>query len=296
MSASPDSLPPSAKVKDVMVSKGLLTAKETDSLAAVGHKMAWGRVRHIPVVRGQELVGIISERDLLAWRGEHGTWAGPDDRVERAMNKDPEVTTADEELAQAASRMVAARIGCLPVVQQGELVGMLTMTDLVGWHALVRFAREPSARRLARDVMVPKVLMVHVDDSLMEAVFLMADRHVRHLPVVDQDGRLVGILSERDLRALLGVPSAHSFWPAHAIGQKLVGEVMHPSVIIGAPDESWSQLVARMIVHDIGAVPIVDTDRRPIGIVSYVDLLREACRLVQCEQLANEAARSGRPT
>lgn len=121
-----------AKVGDVMTTKVLFEVDQNDSLALAAHRMAWLGCRHLPVMRNHEVVGVLSERDVLRWTAGGRTLDGPDDRVGAAMSTPPIVATIDETLGEAAARMIASRIGCLPVVTHGRLVGMLTSTDLLG--------------------------------------------------------------------------------------------------------------------------------------------------------------------
>jgi CBS domain-containing protein len=130
-------------VRDVMTTKVLFEVGEEDSLALAAHRMAWLGCRHLPVTREREVVGVLSDRDVLAWRASGRTLDGPDDRVNRAMSTPPIVATPDETTAEAAARMVAEGIDCLPVVLHGRLVGMLTTTDLLGGHVSRLF--EPSS-------------------------------------------------------------------------------------------------------------------------------------------------------
>lgn len=120
------------RVRDVMTTKALFEVGENDSLASAAHRMAWIGCRHLPVTRGQDVVGVLSERDLLVWKAAGHALDGPEDRVGAAMSAPPVVATPDEELSEAAARMISSRIGCLPVVVHGQLVGMVTSTDLLG--------------------------------------------------------------------------------------------------------------------------------------------------------------------
>ena len=83
---------------------------------------------------------MLSERDVLAWTAGGRSLDGPYDRVGAAMATPPIVATSDETLGEAAARMIAGRIGCLPVVSHGRLVGMLTSTDLLGHFVARTFA------------------------------------------------------------------------------------------------------------------------------------------------------------
>ena len=194
------------KVRDIMTTKALFDTKETDTLASAAHRMFWARCRHLPVTKGKQVVGVLSEKDVLTWQAEGHGLDGPNDRVSAGMSAPPTVAVPDEELAEAAARMIASRIDCLPVVMHGRLVGMLTTTNLLG--RLVTEAFAPAARGdvPAVAVMSPRFLTALSSDPLLEAAETMVANHMRHLPVVDETGHLVGILSERDLRTALGRP------------------------------------------------------------------------------------------
>lgn len=120
------------KVREVMTTENLLMIGEDDSLAAAAHKMTWARCRHLPVVRDREVVGVISERDLLAWLGEGRRLDTPSDLVRAAMVAPAKVASPDDDLGEVAARMLSFRVGCLPVVSGGKLVGMVTRGDLLG--------------------------------------------------------------------------------------------------------------------------------------------------------------------
>lgn len=115
-----------------MTTKVLFAVGEDDSLAAAAHRMVWLGCRHLPVTREQDVVGVLSDRDLLTWQASGRTLDGVDDRVRAAMSAPAIVATPDETAAEASARMIAARIDSLPVVLHGRLVGMLTSTDLLG--------------------------------------------------------------------------------------------------------------------------------------------------------------------
>jgi len=120
------------KVREVMTTDNLLTIGEDESLAAAAHKMTWARCRHLPVVREGQVVGVISERDILAWLGEGHRLDAPTDLVRAAMVTPAKVATPDDDLGEVAARMLSFRVGCLPVVLGGKLVGMVTRGDLLG--------------------------------------------------------------------------------------------------------------------------------------------------------------------
>jgi CBS domain-containing protein len=120
------------KVREVMTSDNVSTIGEDDSLAVAAHRMTWTSCRHLPVVKDREVVGVLSERDLLAWIAGGHRLDGPSDLVRAAMVKPPLVAKPDDDIGEAAARMLSHRVGCLPVVTSNKLIGMVTRGDLLG--------------------------------------------------------------------------------------------------------------------------------------------------------------------
>jgi CBS domain-containing protein len=139
-SASDEGL--ATRVRDIMQTK-IVTISVTDRLSTVEDIMTLGRVRHIPVVHGGRLVGVLSQRDLLrASLSELGSYGSEARRaflhaieIERVMSAPP-ITIDPEATVRLAARLMADhKIGCLPVVDGEELVGLVTETDVLGWVA-----------------------------------------------------------------------------------------------------------------------------------------------------------------
>lgn len=102
-----------------------------------------------------------------------------------------------------------------------------------------------------------------------EAAREMQRLRLRHLPVVDEAGALVGMLSDRDLRGpLVGTEGA-----APLPGTP-VASLMTKDVVTARAEEDLGVVARRIVDRRIGAVPIVDGEGVPVGIISYVDVLR----------------------
>ena len=135
----------------------------------------------------------------------------------------------------------------------------------------------------ARDLMTANPTTVTARATLAEAWDLMREFKVRHLPVV-QNGVMVGILSDRDL-AMLDVSRLYTEEGADAVRRSLartVDDVMAVDVLHVEPETELSEVVAMLIDSKVGALPVVRPGTREVvGIVSYVDVLREVHELVQ---------------
>jgi len=130
------------RVRDLMQEK-IVTIGASDRLSTVEDIMTLGRVRHMPVVQGGRLVGVVSERDLLRASLSNLTGFDSEERraflngveIVRVMSSPPVVIDADASVKEAALAMAERRIGCLPVMDGGILVGLLTEGDLLRYFA-----------------------------------------------------------------------------------------------------------------------------------------------------------------
>jgi CBS domain-containing protein len=133
------------RVRDIMETK-LVTISANERLSMVEDIMTLGRVRHMPVVLGGQLVGVVSERDLL--RASLSVLSEHRDaerraflhvvEISRVMSAPPIVIGPDASIEQAALLMADKKIGCLPVVAGDQLIGMVTETDVLRWVAGVQ--------------------------------------------------------------------------------------------------------------------------------------------------------------
>ncbi|HCR12998.1 CBS domain-containing protein [Solidesulfovibrio sp.] len=115
------------RVADLMTSQ-LRCLRETDSLADAMAAMQELFIRHIPIVdEAGGLVGIVTQRDLLSL--EHKK--DPVTPLRDVMRTDVVTVTPDTPLRTAAETMIYNKYGCLPVVDDGELVGIITETDFL---------------------------------------------------------------------------------------------------------------------------------------------------------------------
>jgi CBS domain-containing protein len=116
-------------------------------------------------------------------------------KVRDCMSRDVEVISPDDTIEAAAKTMSVIDAGILPVAEDDRLVGMVTDRDLA--IRAVGTGRPPSTT--VREVMTHEVKYCFEDDEAEDALDNMAEQQLRRLPVLDQDKRLVGIVSISDL-------------------------------------------------------------------------------------------------
>ena len=106
----------------------------SDTLSTARTIMQAEGFKHLPVVETKRVLGVVTDRDVRQYAANLDQTL-----VETAMTADPATVSRDTSIEEAASIMLVRRIGCLPVVENGGLVGIITGTDLL--RALVDIAR-----------------------------------------------------------------------------------------------------------------------------------------------------------
>jgi CBS domain-containing protein len=146
----------------------------------------------------------------------------------------------------------------------------------------------------ARDIMTTEVLTVSPETSIAELSKTLENRKIGGLPVVDKDGRLVGVITQSDLveRARdLELPPAinildlHIYLqiPSHLIQRvekmlgTTVGDCMSPNPITVAPDTPVSQIAALMAKQNVHTIPVLDGGKI-VGVIGKMDLVRAMAR------------------
>ena len=131
-------MPHRLKVRDVM-SREVVTLAEDDTLADARRCMELGRIRHLPVVRGATLVGLVTHRDLPA--ASFSVFVDRSERDDRRLFSqvpvrdlmhDAVAVSPATSVREAAQLLIDNKFGCLPVVEEdGTLIGIVTEADLV---------------------------------------------------------------------------------------------------------------------------------------------------------------------
>jgi acetoin utilization protein AcuB len=125
------------------------------------------------------------------------------------------------------------------------------------------------------DRMTRGVATIHSDALVRGAAQMMRTRRIRHLPVVDRSGRLVGIVTDRDLRQVIFDPHIQSRAGATAdvLGALTVRDIMTWGVITARPETPIAEAARRMHEKKIGALPVVEGER-VVGIITESDVLK----------------------
>jgi CBS domain-containing protein len=117
-------------------------------------------------------------------------------KVREVMTDRPRCVTPETPISEAARLMRSEDVGALPILDGEQLAGVVTDRDIV--IRAIAEGKDPRGMPV-REVASRELVKVNADEELSSALQLMASQQVRRLPVVDDDGRLVGILAQADV-------------------------------------------------------------------------------------------------
>jgi len=135
--------------------------------------------------------------------------------------------------------------------------------------------------------MTKDVITIDPDASILEAKQSMETHHFHHLPVVDKDNTLIGIVTDRDIRSAM--PSAYQTADEVAKGNEQlarlkISDVMTRDPVAISPANTLEDALLLMERMPVGAFPVVDEDRKLKGIVSIRDLMRAFINVLGIEE------------
>ena len=134
-------------VRDIMTTD-LTTLREDEVLLDATLILSRGGFRHIPIMNGTQLVGIVTDKDVKHYTPSILSGIPPDEYnrlmettpLSKIMTRDPTTIEPGKTVYEAAQTLYDRRIGCLPVVEDGELKGIITTTDML--NLLLQLLRE----------------------------------------------------------------------------------------------------------------------------------------------------------
>lgn len=230
------------------------------------------RFRHFPVVQRKALLSLLSDRDVSIATG----WRTAADRKAKGLRgpatireimRDRVVTLSpDHRVEAAASMMVGKRVGAVPILRDGLLVGLVTTGDVL---AAFR-GRNPNAEwGVDQSVKVAEYMDTTLEtlapeQDISEAAGLCRRTQARHLAITEE-GAIVGIISDRELRAELGEIGTP--------GETPLSGVMVTELITVRPDEDLASAADSMLQHDVSALPVVE-NRELVGMLTNASIIQ----------------------
>jgi len=271
-------------VRDVMVREvayAEIPGNRDDVLKALQDR----KVSGLPVVKKGEVVGIITRSDLLRNREE--------DQTALLMTRDPVLISPDRSIVEASKILIQHKIRRLPVVEGKELVGLITVADIV------RVAEGMNIEESIEPYLEKETVVLWSEMPLPVAGSLMEFAAVEACPVIDTDLKLVGMISDRDLikasviedsveKTDMSADGGEDAWMWDRVMRTInkyytvsriklrdipVREAMVPPKTAFKTDKV-SDCAAVMRKNRIDQMPVVKTSRKLMGMLKDTDILR----------------------
>ena len=336
-------------VEDIM-SHDIKTLTLDDTVEGCLKFMKDYKVRHVPIIdiptekeEKPYFVGVVSQRDVFRQISPYVGKIGEEETDLKAMRqtlgqivtRNPKSVSPQTPIPDMITFMVEDRIDMVPVLDDGDMVGMVTSADIVKLFVRLDAIRQLHVRdpkpgkvggapqggnprnkqlldllsggsgemadvlssvlRTVEDVMTGQVVWLEEQDNLAKAMDVMQAGKFRHVPIVDKEGRLMGIISDRDILRYLPIRSRQGrIQGARSAGTR--AEVFRSNLFDVAPEDTSLGLPLRKIMsqeivhvlptcsfydavkmlHDmkISCLPVVDDEKKLRGIVTATDVMR----------------------
>lgn len=259
-------------------------------------------------------VGIVSERDVFRRISRYVGKVGEHDTDEKALQQPlvqlvtryPTSVSPETEMPDLLASMIDHRVDMLPVLDDGELVGLVTATDtarlFVRLGAIQRFCEQggkkrrlsdlqlgallPSVARTVEDIMTEDVVCLKPDECVSDAIQAMQMGKFRHVLVVDSQRSLMGIVSDRDVLQHLSFPERPSQADSGGFRDRLfetspgdpaltlpVTQIMTREIVHVLPSCSVYDAAKRLCDMRASCLPVVDQQGKLRGILTVTDLM-----------------------
>jgi CBS domain-containing protein len=171
-----------------------------------------------------------------------------------------------------------AQVGDVEAITDAIAAEFEALVAALGLEAPVAAVAAPAMAVRVADIMTAKVQTISPETSLGDAWGLMRRSRIRHLPVVDDIGRLIGLVTQRDLLGAAPSVVGEADEPARLrrLGWLSAHDVMETHLVVVTPNEPAASAGQRMLGAKIGCLPVVDDTGELAGIVTEEDFLRWA--------------------
>ncbi len=278
-----DALLEDVSVRDYM-SDEYKTGKPGDTLADAMGIMRKHELTELPITEGDDLVGLVSYAILTRRRKLPFTTL-----VENIMVTPPRLEP-DTAVTKAAEALMLSDFRMVPVTERGKIVGMISRSDII--HVLKDHPDIVSES--IESIMDPMKLFIYESDAVSKALHRMKELDERTTPVLDENDRLVGILSIRELSGLLTEPRDKASRGERS-GEKTSPNIEVKSLMTTPPisidkDTSPADVVSLMLDHEISTVPVKNEEGELIGVISQHNLIEQIAKHQEREECFVELA------
>jgi CBS domain-containing protein len=253
------------KVSEIII-RDIISIDKGDTVERAIDLMERNKINHLIVTSGGKLVGVLSVRDIMDGLGSSRFERIPARRIyiSALMSEPPITIEQDADISDAAKIMLDKRIGLLPVLNNGELIGLVSESDIIRHMEL----RGDISSLIKREH--PRIMP---NERIVHARAIMLERGARILPVVDS-GKLVGLVTEMALaKAFFEVRDRIEGTYMDDVARRVIVE----DIMLESPPKLSNDLrnvKDAFLNSGLPALPVVDSNEKVLGVIERKSLLR----------------------
>ena len=271
----------------------VFTVEPEASVYEALNQMQTNFVKHIVVTSKNKPVGVVTERDINKFL--------ENDKTSRALNEIPVkhvmqknvVLISDgfeDHFNQCATRMETFKIGAVVLVDDsGKLIGIVTKTDITKAFSMVY-----GGKFKVKEFMTKGAVTCRKSDSLKFAVDVLNRNEISRLVVTDDEGKPEGLISTNTFLThsdyfSKGTTRSRDYLLPVGKGEKLtVSDLMSDEILTISDEEDLATAASAMIKNKIGGIPVVDSKKNLVGVVSKFDVVRAFIKVGSHEELKSK--------
>lgn len=271
----------------------VFTVEPEASVYEALNQMQTNFVKHIVVTSKNKPVGVVTERDINKFL--------ENDKTSRALNEIPVkhvmqknvVLISDgfeDHFNQCATRMETFKIGAVVLVDDsGTLIGIVTKTDITKAFSMVY-----GGKFKVKEFMTKGAVTCRKSDSLKFAVDVLNRNEISRLVVTDDEGKPKGLISTNTFLThsdyfSKGTTRSRDYLLPVGKGEKLtVSDLMSDEILTISDEEDLATAANAMIKNKIGGIPVVDSKKNLVGVVSKFDVVRAFIKVGSHEELKSK--------
>ncbi len=278
------------KVKDIM-SKDVIVAEVPGSREHVIELMDKHGKMGLPVVKKgtKTLVGMVTKSDLLSKADEQ--------QLAMLMTRDPITVNPDDDVKEAALKIINHGVRRLPVVENDELVGIITVSDII-----TSAIRKLDPEEGISDLFEKNVFVLWEKTPVSLCLYILRFAGLNAAPVINDSGQLVGFISTSDFIKMIDLstealsnyatvaPETSWSWDKTdvyyitkkiiTLPDKLLEEVMVKNVVTVTIFTSLVDVIKKMRKYDVDQIPVLDAGDNLVGLISDLKILRHIVNIL----------------
>lgn len=271
----------------------VFTVEPEASIHEALNQMQTNFVKHIVVTSKNKPVGVVTERDVNKFL--------ENDKTSRALNEIPVKHVMEKNVVlisdgfedhfnQCATRMETFKIGAVVLVDDsGKLIGIVTKTDITKAFSMVY-----GDKFKVKEFMTKGAVTCRKSDSLKFAVDVLNRNEISRLVVTDDEGKPEGLISTNTFLThsdyfSKGTTRSRDYLLPVGKGEKLtVSDLMSDEILTISDEEDLATAASTMIKNKIGGIPVVDSKKNLVGVVSKFDVVRAFIAVGSHEELKSK--------